>query len=308
MSPTPSRTAVPDGILLLDKPLGLSSNAALQKVRRALGGVKAGHTGSLDPLASGMLPVCIGEATKVAGELLAGDKCYRFSIHLGEARATGDAEGEVTLNLPVPDLPAALLTAAVESLRGEQWQEPPMYSALKHQGRRLYQLARAGVTVARAPRRIVIHSLELLTQGDATLELRCRCSGGTYIRTLSEDLARRLGTCGYVSSLRREWVAPFQGEPMTQLEDLVAGAAPHLLSPDRALPHLPAVHLDAAGTLALQQGRAVAEAAADAGNVKAPGLVCLYDADGRFFGLGTREAGRLLPKRLYSTAAGTGSS
>jgi tRNA pseudouridine55 synthase len=297
-----------DGILLLDKPLGLSSNAVLQKVRRALGGVKAGHTGSLDPLASGMLPVCIGEATKVAGELLAGDKCYRFSIRLGESRTTGDAEGAVTLNLPVPELPAATLTAAVESLRGEQWQEPPMYSALKHQGRRLYQLAREGITVERAPRRIVIRQLDLLTQGDAALELRCRCSGGTYIRTLSEELARRLGTCGYVSSLRREWVAPFEGEPMIRLEDLVPGVTPPLLSADRALPHLPAVHLDAAGTLALQQGRTVAEdATPDSAGDVAPGLVRLYDADGRFFGLGVRQTGRVLPKRLYSTAAGTGS-
>jgi tRNA pseudouridine55 synthase len=238
---------------------------------------------------------------------LAGEKCYRFSVRLGEARVTGDAEGEVSETLPVPKLETQVLDAAVASLRGEQWQEPPMYSALKHQGQRLYQLARAGVMVARAPRRIVIHALDLLAQGDAELELRCRCSSGTYIRTLAEDLARRLGTCGYVASLRREWVAPFEGEPMLALEDLVQGAPPRLLPADRALPHLPAVCLDAAGTLALQQGRAVVATPAAAATTAVADLVRLYDADGRFFGLGLRQAGRLLPKRLYSTAASTGS-
>src|SRR5579872_6739780 len=178
------------GILLLDKPEGLSSNAALQRTRRALGADKAGHVGSLDPLATGMLPVCLGEATKVAGELVGGRKRYRFAVRLGTATATGDREGAVTETAPVPPLERAAIERVLEGFRGIQTQVPPMYSALKRDGRPLYELARAGIEVERAPRTIELSELRLHSAGDGTLDLEVLCSKGTYIRVLAADIAR----------------------------------------------------------------------------------------------------------------------
>src|SRR5580700_1526548 len=191
------------GIVLLDKPLGLSSNAALQRVRTLFSRIKAGHVGSLDPLASGMLPICLGEATKIAGEILAHRKCYRFTVSLGIATATGDAEGAVTASAPVPALTAAQVQQGLAGFRGAQLQVPPMYSALKRDGQPLYKLARAGVTVARAPRDIELFELTLTALEPAALTCEVLCSKGTYIRVLAEDLARALGTCGHVTALRR---------------------------------------------------------------------------------------------------------
>ncbi|HEX9140564.1 MAG TPA: tRNA pseudouridine(55) synthase TruB [Steroidobacteraceae bacterium] len=287
---------MPDGILLLDKPLGLSSNQALQRVRRLLGGAKAGHTGSLDPLASGMLPICIGEATKLAGELLAGTKCYRFGIALGERTESGDAEGQVIERLPVPLLERASIAKVLAELCGTQWQVPPMYSALKRAGQPLYRLARQGLSVERAARQVEIFELELLSAPPDPLLIRVRCSKGTYVRTLAEQIAGKLGTCGYVNLLRRESVQPFEREPMQTLDELERGGALVLLSADRAVPHLPALHLTALDTLALQRGQQAVSAAG-----LAPGRVRLYDPAGRFFGLGeVLEGGRVRVRRLFN--------
>jgi tRNA pseudouridine55 synthase len=294
------------GILLLDKPVGLSSNAALQRVRRAYGHVKAGHTGSLDPLASGMLPICLGQATKLAGELLAGRKCYTFALQLGEARSTGDAEGEVVERTVVPALTAATVEAALAPLRGPQLQVPPMYSALKHQGQPLYKLARQGIEIERAARPVTIHTLELLELGLGVLQLRTLCSSGTYVRTLGEQVARALGSCGFLAALRRDYVEPFEREPMWTLELLDAGQYPaRLLAADRAVPLFPAVRLDAAAAHAIQQGRVVVTAptTTEAAVAPASGTVRLYDERDRFFGLGERSAsGAIKARRLYASS------
>ena len=285
------------GILLLDKPRGLSSNAALQRVRALLGGEKAGHVGSLDPLATGMLPICIGEATKVAGDLLAGRKCYRFRVQLGALTATGDAEGAVTDSAPVPALERAQVESLLARFIGPSQQVPPMYSALKRDGQPLYRLARAGVTVERPPRLIEIYHLRLLALEPDALELEVLCSKGTYVRVLAEDIARALGTLGHVSVLRREYVEPFADEAMHTLESLekarVRGEWPRLLPLDAPLGHLPAVHLEPEKARRLRQGQAVAVVGAPAAS-----RVRLYDAHG-FFGIGESDAaGSVHPRRL----------
>jgi tRNA pseudouridine55 synthase len=292
---------MPSGILLLDKPRGLSSNAALQRVRRLLGGPKAGHAGSLDPLATGMLPICLGEATKIVGDIVAGEKHYRFSVALGARTATADAEGEITGTATVPALTRAAVEAVLEGFLGAQTQVPPMYSALKQGGAPLYRLARAGLTVERAPRAIELKGLKLLALEPAALELETRCSKGTYIRVLAEDIAARLGTLGFVSALRRLSVAPFEHEPMETLESLEAGcrsgAAVRLLPADLPLGHLPAVTLAAASAARLLKGQAVAAVPAQPAHAAA--RVRLYDEAGRFLGIGIADgAGGVQPRRL----------
>jgi tRNA pseudouridine55 synthase len=286
-------------VLLLDKPLGLSSNAALQRVRRLGGGIKAGHCGSLDPLASGMLPICLGEATRLAGELLAGRKVYTFGLQLGERSATGDAEGEIVERCAVPALSSALVLETLERLRGPQRQVPPMYSALKRDGTPLYRLARAGLSVEREARPITIDTLQLLELQPERMQLRVLCSKGTYVRVLAEDIARALGSCGRLYSLRRDYVEPFNDEPMVTLEQLEAantgGLDWPLLPADRAVWHLPPLSLQAPQALALSQGRVIALPQASAGRWR------LYDAEGRFLGLGlSDEAGLLRVQRLFS--------
>jgi tRNA pseudouridine55 synthase len=287
--------------LLLDKPIGLSSNAALQRVRWLGGRIKAGHAGSLDPLATGMLPICLGEATKLAGQMLALRKCYRFGVQLGERTDTGDAEGVVIERTPVPPLTAALVDAVIERFRGPQQQVPPMYSALKRQGEPLYRLARRGESVERAPRALVIDSLERLSLSDTQLELRVLCSKGTYVRVLAQDIAAALGTCGRLYSLRREYVEPFAAEPMIGLEALEAlvqaGQPWPLLGADRAVMHLPALSLPAAAISALAQGQSVQGAAPRAE------LWRLYDLHEAFLGLGESDAaGTLRVRRLFVDA------
>jgi tRNA pseudouridine55 synthase len=288
------------GVLLLDKPVGLSSNAALQRVRRLAGGIKAGHTGSLDPLASGMLPICLGEATKLAGEMLSRGKCYRFGVQLGERSETGDAEGAIIERRAVPPLTALAVSAALVQFQGEQQQTPPMYSALKRAGEPLYRLARQGISVEREPRTVSIQALELLELADGRLELRVLCSKGTYVRVLAEDIARSLGTCGRLFQLRREFVEPFRGEAMASLADLAATenvAQWPILPADRAVSHLPALQLDLTSVKALVHGKTLTMTALQ------PGACRLYDPDGRFVGLGEADAAHILRvRRLFAAA------
>jgi tRNA pseudouridine55 synthase len=290
-----------NGILLLDKPRGLSSNAALQRVRWLMGADKAGHVGSLDPLATGMLPICLGEATKVAGDITAARKRYLFTIAFGQRTATGDLEGEIVEEAPVPPLTMAQVELVLEQFRGSQTQVPPMFSALKQGGQPLYKLARAGVTVERAARHIEITQLSLVALGEAQLELSALCSKGTYIRVLAEDIARRLGTCGHVSALRRLYVEPFDLAPMHTLVEVQAacegGSIPAMIAADEALPQLPCVRLPAELAARLAQGQAVLVP-----GVTAVGKVRLYDPQGRFMGLGEAEPeGKVRPRRLFTS-------
>src|SRR5215472_491791 len=285
------------GILLLDKPRGLSSNAALQRVRGFFGREKAGHVGSLDPLASGMLPICLGEATKVAGEILAGRKCYRFTVTLGARTTTGDAEGAVSERAAIPALERPHVEAVLARFLGPGKQVPPMYSAIKRAGQPLYRLARAGVTVERAPRTIEVSQLRLLTLDPETLELEVLCSKGTYVRVLAEDIAAALDTLGHVSVLRREYVEPFEGETLHTLESLAEtrarGDELTLLPIDRPLGHLPAVHLDREEARRVRQGQAVRVADPPRGT-----RVRLYGDEG-FLGIGASDAeGAVHPRRL----------
>jgi tRNA pseudouridine55 synthase len=287
------------GILLLDKPLGLSSNAALQRVRGHLGRPKAGHTGSLDPLATGMLPICIGEATKLAGELLAGAKGYTVELRLGARTDTGDAEGAVVERCAVPALNAASIEIALQGLRGAQLQIPPMYSALKHDGEPLYRLARRGLSVERAARSIEIFQLELLGFTADTMRLRVECSKGTYVRTLVEQLGSALGSCAFVIALRRDFVEPFRHEPMVSLEALLAAPVPALLPADRAVVQLPAVRLSAPQARAISFGQPSFLAGVPQGRVR------LYDEAGQFMGLGVGAApGLVQAVRLFAQRGG----
>ncbi|HXA92558.1 MAG TPA: tRNA pseudouridine(55) synthase TruB [Steroidobacteraceae bacterium] len=290
------------GILLLDKPEGLSSNAALQRTRRALGADKAGHVGSLDPLATGMLPVCLGEATKVAGELVGGRKRYRFAVRLGAATATGDREGDIIERAPIPDLGRASIESVLRGFQGVQAQVPPMYSALKRDGRPLYQLARAGLEVERAPRTIELGELILQGLEPDTLDLEVLCTKGTYIRVLAADIARALGSCGHVVRLRRLSVEPFSCDAMITLQaveaECLAGRRPPLIPADEALADLPRIALAAEAAARIACGQSVRAA-----NSSALGRVRLYDDRGRFLGLGEADGGGgVRPKRLFSAA------
>jgi len=289
-----------DGIVLLDKPEGISSNAALQRVRRAFGARKAGHTGSLDPLASGMLPVCLGQATKASGMLLDADKTYRFRLALGRSTTTGDREGESVETAPVPALDEATVGAAAARFVGASTQVPPMYSALKHEGRRLYRLARAGIEVDRPARPVRIDRLTCMATGPDWLDFEVDCSKGTYVRSLAEDIARALGTVGHVASLRRMGLGPFKDARTWTLEE-IEGAAEDparldamLFPVDEALPGMPAVQLGDAEQAWILQGRPVAAVGPGASRVR------IYGVGGRFLGIGrmSAEGARLAPERI----------
>jgi tRNA pseudouridine55 synthase len=289
-----------DGVLLLDKPPGLTSNAALGAVKRLYRASSAGHTGALDPMATGLLPVCFGEATKVAGLFLDADKSYTARLQLGAATATGDAEGEVTERLPLPALQAETVTAALAAFIGPQQQVPPMYSALKQGGQTLHRLARAGIEVERAPRAIVIHDLALLALDPiaGSLDFAVRCSKGTYVRVLGEDIARALGSVGHLTALRRTTVAglPVRMSTPAELEALdPAGRQALLLPITTALAHLPAFALSAAEVARVRQGQRLRIEAADAE------VLLLLDPAGEAVGVGSVVAGRLQPSRVFLT-------
>jgi len=290
---------MPSGILLLDKPRGLSSNGALQRVRKAFGAKSAGHVGTLDPMATGMLPICLDEATKVIAEIESGAKAYEFTLFLGSRTDTGDAEGDVVETLPIPPLDPATVESVLARFRGVLSQVPPMYSALKRDGRPLYELARQGIEVERAARRIEIRSLDLRGRTEDSLELACECTKGTYIRVLGEDVARALGTCGHLTQLRRPWVEPFRGRPMVTLEAVQDGSAEGriLMPPDGALAGLAAAHLTEAQVTTLRRGQAVLPEIA----VAAPAgrRVRAYGPGEAFLGLAeVLPDGRLQPRRL----------
>ena len=284
-----------DGVLLLDKPLGMSSNAALQAVRKLFGRVKGGHTGTLDPLASGLLPVCLGAATKFAGGLLEADKTYEAIILLGVATTTGDAEGDPILEAN-PAGCMARLPEVLEAFTGDVDQVPPMFSAIKHLGRPLYRYARAGQSVERQARRVRVYALELLSSSGLEVSVRVRCSKGTYIRTLAHDIGLRLGCGAHLKALRRTGIGGFRIEQAVGLDRLAQLTEPErvgcLRSADVLLADLPAVVVDRVQAEALLQGRSVA--------LPAPlGAVRLYAEDGLFLGLGAGGQGLLLPKRMW---------
>lgn len=287
------------GILLLDKPLGLTSNAALSRAKRVLGIRKAGHTGALDPLATGLLPLCFGQATKVSAFLLDADKEYLAEVRLGETTASGDAEGDVLERREVAELTRADVEAVLERFRGPIEQVPPMYSALKHKGRRLHDLARAGIEVERKPRPVIIHRLDLLECDPPLLSLRVGCSKGTYIRSLAMDIGEALNCGAHLNALRRTTSGPFSLEDAVTLEALEEMDADRtrslLLPPDTALSHLPPVELDDAAAVDIGHGKPVAT------GHPAAELVRIYAA-GAFLGLGRVDArGCLRVRRLFIT-------
>lgn len=292
-----------DGVVLLDKPLGLSSNHALQRVRRAFDARKAGHTGSLDPLATGLLPICLGEATKLSSYLLESDKHYRVTACLGSQTTTGDAEGEIcrTSDAPTPD--GADLTDLLAGFVGPQDQIPPMYSALKVDGKPLYAYAREGRTVERASRPITVHALRLIEAKDTQLTLDVAVSSGTYVRTLVEDIAAAWGGCAHVASLRRTGVGPLGGaESMVELATLerAAGADRQRLAawlrPISALiADWPAARLDAEQVHAIQHGQRVQGAWTTQGE-----MMRIESPEGHVLGLGVCERpGELRSRRLF---------
>jgi len=291
------------GILLLDKPVGMTSNAALQVVKRLMRARKAGHTGSLDPLASGLLPICLGEATKVSAYLLDADKHYWVRIRLGVTTTTGDADGEVQETRPVAPFDAARLEEVLAGMRGEIDQVPPMYSALRHKGKRLYQLAREGIEVERAPRRITIHALDALSLAADEIELAVHCSKGTYVRTMAEEIGTALGCGAHVIGLRRTGVGPYTESGMLTLDALrdEAEAGPesldhHLLPIVSALAHWPQVRLSPDAAYYLRQGQAVVVPRAPTS-----GWLCLFADDGAFIGVGqVQDDGRVAPRRLFN--------
>ena len=290
-----------NGILLLDKPAGVTSNAALQTVKKMYAARKAGHTGSLDPLATGLLPLCFGEATKVSGFLLDADKHYQVTCKFGEQTSTGDAEGEVVRERSLDGLDEQQLLKALERFVGEIEQVPPMYSALKHKGERLYKLARQGVEVEREPRQVTIFDLQLVSFESPVAELNIHCSKGTYVRTLVEDLGELLGCGAHVVGLRRSGVGPFDAANLIDMEGLeaVASEGHHaldqlLLPMESGLAQWPDVRLTGDAAFYLRQGQPVLVP-------KAPtaGWVRLYEGESRFLGMGEiLEDGRVAPRRL----------
>lgn len=289
------------GVLLLDKPTGMTSNRALQSVRRHLGAGKAGHTGALDPLATGLLPLCFGEATKFSSSGLDADKTYQVRAQLGETRDTADADGEVVARASVPPLDAETISALLErEFTGEILQTPPRYSALKHAGKPLYQLAREGKPIPDKSRYVTLYDTRLEALGPDWLDLSVACSKGTYVRSLVEDVALALGTSGYVSALRRTHLGPF-GLHQTQTLDQVLATpaadviAHYLQPPDAFLAAYPQRQLNPAEFDHVAHGRAFSATAEDR-----PGPVRLY-RDRLFCGLGQVDAGQVKCLRLVKS-------
>lgn len=289
-----------DGVLLFDKPLELSSNDALQKVRRLFQAEKAGHTGTLDPLATGLLPICFGEATKFSMALLDADKTYRALLRLGQTTTTGDAEGEIIAELPVNVLQSDV-DAVLARFRGEIRQLPPMHSALKHQGKPLYEYIRKGETIERELRSVVIHELVLNSFSGNEMDITVRCSKGTYIRTLAEDIGAALGCGAHLIGLRRTAIAHFDlsnGYTLQQLTDMTDAERDACILPlESLMPDMPRLQLDTVQIKRLAQGQRLA---LDTG--LPDGKVSLHGAQG-FVGVGILQGRRLAPDRLLTQVA-----
>jgi len=297
------------GVLLLDKPQGCSSNHILQKVKHLFGAAKAGHTGSLDPLATGMLPVCLGEATKISAFLLDSDKRYHLQCQLGVSTTTGDAEGEVLETQDVSSITEQDVKAVLPEFIGKIEQIPPMYSALKHNGERLYKLARQGIEVERKARSVTIYDIEFISlrtddQQRLILELEVACSKGTYVRTLAEDIAKKLHCGAHITALRRLSVGPYDGEMLTieQLAELAAQGEEKLdscLQPiDSGVADWPDVHLGSDAAFYVQQGQAVMVP-----HAPTQGWVRIYDHS-HFLGLGEiQDDGLVAPRRMIKQCA-----
>ena len=289
-----------DGVLLFDKPLQLSSNIALQKVRRLFQAEKAGHTGTLDPLATGLLPICFGEATKFSNALLESDKTYRALLRLGQTTTTGDAEGDVTSEHPV-EIEQTAVDAVLEKFRGQINQLPPMHSALKHQGKPLYEYIRKGETIERELRSVVIYELVLNRFSGSEMDITVRCSKGTYIRTLAEDIGQALGCGAHLQGLRRTAIGRFSLQDAQTFEQLEGLLMPqregYLLPLDSLVQDLPMINLDAVLTTRIAQGqRLIIETELPEGKVR------LYGA-GQFIGVANLSGSRLAPDRLLSSVA-----
>lgn len=290
-------------VFLLDKPVGLSSNQALQTVRRLLNARKAGHTGTLDPFATGLLPICLGEASKTAGLIMEGRKSYTATLQLGSATATGDTEGEVVDTQAVPALDLNTIEAAMQAFHGKLNQVPPMFSAIKQDGKPLYELARQGIEVERKARAVEIFRLEATGWKSPLLQFSVICSKGTYIRTLAEDLARALGSCGHLKALRRTGAEPFDDQPMCTLDDLACAvqqnqAGKLLLPADAGLPDWPVLVLQGDQVSRFMHGNSV-------GCAVQPSRVRVHgksdNGETLILGLGeVRETGRLHPTRVFT--------
>ena len=289
-----------DGVLLFDKPLELSSNTALQKVRRLYQAEKAGHTGTLDPLASGLLPICFGEATKFSMGLLEADKTYKATIRLGQTTTTGDAEGDVIETRPV-EVNHAQIQEVLHRFCGAIKQLPPMHSALKHQGKPLYEYIRHGETVERTLRDVFIHDLRMECFEENELEIVVRCSKGTYVRTLGEDIGQALGCGGHLTALRRTAIWRFDlpaTYTLSQLEAMDEQQRDAAIWPlDCMLQDLPALELDATELQRMAQGQRLGK------HLGLPdGKIRLYSS-GKFVGVGELLGTRLAPSRLLASVA-----
>ena len=285
------------GVLLLDKPLGYSSNQALQKIKLLYQAAKAGHTGTLDPLATGLLPLCFGEATKFAHFLTDADKVYIATVKFGITTNTGDAEGQV-LSVKDVNISKMQLEQVCSQFLGVISQVPPMYSALKHEGKAMYEYARAGVEIERASRAVTIHNIEINAFDRDVATITVKCSKGTYIRTLAEDIGAQIGCGAHLIGLRRTSTANYhinQAVTIEQFEAMSEAQRALLLMPaDSAIADLPAITLDVDSAFYLQQGQAILHS----GNIP-EGLIRLYNEQGEFLGLGEQQSdGKIAPKRL----------
>ncbi|MFO7541189.1 MAG: tRNA pseudouridine(55) synthase TruB [Thiobacillus sp.] len=288
-----------DGVLLLNKPVGITSNAALQKAKWLLNAKKGGHTGTLDPFADGLLPLCFGESTKFSAYLLDADKRYRAIMQLGVTTTTGDPEGDILSTAEVASS-CADIAAVLPRFIGDIEQIPPMHSALKHQGRPLYEYARAGIHIERPPRPVHIRALEMIECAPPKVVLDVQCSAGTYIRTLAQDIGAALGCGAHLTALTRTAAGGFdlaQAHSLAELETPDAGLRPSLLLPaDSLIVHLPALQLDAADTASLCQGRSIPHP-----TPSGTGLMRVYGPSHTFIGLVDAVDGQLVPRRLIAT-------
>lgn len=295
-----------DGILLLDKPLGRSSNSALQKVRYLFNAKKAGHTGSLDPLASGVLPICFGQASKVTAYLLDSDKSYCCTAELGTTTTTGDKEGDILQTCEVTAFSDEELENVLDNFRGNIQQIPPMYSALKHAGQPLYKLARKGISIERAPRKVKIHELTVIERTSNSITLNVCCSKGTYIRTLAQDIGEVLDCGAHLSMLRRTNVSPFDCSRLYTIEEIEQLAESNtlesaLLPIDSALIEFPSIQLTDAETQLIRNGIKVSRE-----DIPPRDMIRLYSNNNEFIGIGSysqNESGEslLFPKRMMNT-------